>query len=406
MNKIIVTALWILTMLFAYWLGIVDRPVTKNSFLNTNEYPQVISGTQNEPIDEEYSMVDSVENSLSSINSYAQFQDEEEFINTEKELSDKLVESHPIERLEAFAVLLKSPNESKVETALKAYESLPSGPGRFSELKILAFAWGQVDPESALKWAKKQQHWDEHVASSSIMDSWARVDANAAIEWARENFEGEENPYFVGIINGLSESSLPRATDLMTELPYGRVRGRAAHLLFEKVWTKGEDISLHWAEHLPEGSLQNFAYGQFGEKIVREDSHRAIEWIESMEESSLKSAVIDKVAKEMARENPVETASWVNSLPAGESKITAMNQLAEMWTRKDPVATAEWINQMPSDVNKDPLIETLVNKIHKSDPQNALVWAETISNSERRKQLVEKVEKVIQSTKPSIDKTQ
>ena len=48
---------------------------------------------------------------------------------------------------------------------------------------------------------------------------------DAAIAWAKENFDGDDNPFFVGIINGLSESNLVKATDLMTELPYGRVRG-------------------------------------------------------------------------------------------------------------------------------------------------------------------------------------
>ena len=74
-------------------------------------------------------------------------------------------------------------------------------------MKMLAFAWGQVDPVSALTWAKSQQHWDEHVASSSILDAWAREDSDSAIQWAKENYNGEENPYFVGIIHGLGIQS-------------------------------------------------------------------------------------------------------------------------------------------------------------------------------------------------------
>ena len=318
-------------------------------------------------------------------------------------MSEELISPHPIERLEAFAKLLKQPDQVSIESALRAYESLPGGPGRFSELKMLAFAWAQVDPVSALKWAKKQEHWDEHVASSSIMDSWARQDSDAAIAWAKENFEGKENPFFVGIINGLSESSIPKATDLMTELPLRKSAGKSSLTFYLKRFGEREQVAMHWAEHLPEGSLQNFAYGELGEKVAQNDMVRAMEWIESMEESSVKLAVTERIAKEMAKETPVETASWINSLPEGESKKAAMNQLAEIWTRKDPVATAEWINQMPTDVNKDPLIETLVNKIHKSDPESALVWAETIENPRRRKQMTEKVIKVIKSEKFSTE---
>ncbi|MEK9772907.1 MAG: hypothetical protein VW576_05025 [Opitutae bacterium] len=405
MSKFYILAIWLLTIGIAYWIGrsgesqqhyydgettLGDRPIEVDlSMLPNPDFKEA-----NAPESKAFARGPSPKEDVSIPASDGSVQ-----LTRSMSSMAELQSSHPINRLRAFAELLNTPNSQSIETALRAYESLPGGSGRFSELKMLAFAWGQVDPKAALSWAKEQEHWEEHLASSSILDSWAREDPDAAVVWAKENFEGEENPYFVGIINGLSESSLPKATDLMTELPYGRVRGRAAHLLFEKVWSRGEEVALHWAEHLPEGSLQNFAYGELGEKVVREDSHRAIQWIESMEESSLKSAVTDKVAKEMARENPVETASWVDSLPAGESKIKAMNQLAEMWTRKDPVATAEWINQMPSDVNKDPLIETLVNKIHKTDPQTALVWAETIANPERRRFMTEKVIKVIKTEK-------
>ena len=131
----------------------------------------------------------------------------------------KFALSNPLERLQAFTEILKAPDQDSINLALEAYESLPGGPGRFSELKTLAFAWGQVNPQVALAWAKKQQHWDEHVATGSILDSWVRNDADAAIGWANENFEGEDNPYYVGLVKGLSEVSLPKATDLMTELP-------------------------------------------------------------------------------------------------------------------------------------------------------------------------------------------
>ena len=310
-----------------------------------------------------------------------------------------LQSSHPITRLRAFAELLETPSPQSMESALRTYESLPGGPGRFSELKMLAFAWGQVDPKAALIWAKKQQHWEEHLASSSILDSWARNDAEAAIRWAKENFEGKENPYFVGIINGLSESSLPKATDLMTELPYGRVRGRAAHILFEKVWSEGEDVAINWAEKLPAGSLQNFAFGELGEKVARSDMRRAVEWVDSMQESPIKSAVSEDVAREMARQNPNAAGDWVIQLPNGEAKEAGIKEVAKIWAKKDPAATAEWINQFPDDANVDSAIEALVRQITSTDPAGALSWAETMTNPDRRQKLILQAEKAIKAEK-------
>ena len=249
MNRVLLFSLWVFSLLTAYWFGISTLP--EREVFVEESVPPNSGSTKNGYIALPSVNSDFTETALSSEPEIYHFTESNvQDPVTEKSdpirprnLSEELISPHPIERLEAFAKLLKQPDQVSIESALRAYESLPGGPGRFSELKMLAFAWAQVDPVSALKWAKKQEHWDEHVASSSIMDSWARQDSDAAIAWAKENFEGEENPFFVGIINGLSEESLPKATDLMTELPYGRVRGRAAHLLFEKVWSKGEQVA-------------------------------------------------------------------------------------------------------------------------------------------------------------------
>lgn len=405
MNKVLATAIWILTVISAYWLGLEndsgqsnDSPVTS---LDKNLGDSSLPRKNDVFLPEKGRTAHPMEINVKGAASIIENGIKEEIIEPSKyrSLVNNLESSHPLERLEAFVGLLKEPNADAIETALQAYESLPGGPGRFSELKILAFAWGKVDPEEALAWSQKQEHWDKHVASGTIMDSWAREDADSAITWAKENFEGDENPYFVGIINGLAESSLPRATDLMTELPYGRVRGRSAHILFEKVWNQGEEVALHWAEHLPEGSLQEFAYGELGEKVARSDISRAVEWVDSMEDSSIKSAVSEDVSREMARQSPTDAGEWVLQMPEGESRKVAMQEVAKVWARKDPTATAEWINQFPEGTDADPAIEALVRQIRKSDPQEALDWAASLSNLEQRKKLLAETEAIIKAQK-------
>ena len=412
MNKLLFFAFWVLTLVVSYWVGLKSDTGGQNS--QGDELAEITSSKkidQTHPGSREFasktipvrpqsydpSMGDRLTSGEDTIPS----------IDKSQSLEERLISSDPINRLQAFAELLKKPDSSSIDLALQAYESLPGGPGRFSELKMLAFAWGQVDPVSGLEWAKSQQHWDEHVASSSILDAWAREDSDSAIQWAKENFNGEENPYFVGIIHGLSESSLPQATDLMTELPYGRVRGRAAHILFEKVWSQGEQVAVHWAEHLPEGSLQNFAYGELGEKLARSDMTRAVEWLDSMEESPIKVAVSEDVAREMAKQNPEKAGVWTLNLPEGDSRQTALEQVAKVWAKKDPSATAGWINQFPQGTDTDPAIEQLVREIAPNDPAGALSWAESISDPAKRKQLIEHTEKVIKSQKfPANDSPQ
>ena len=323
--------------------------------------------------------------------------DQEVETESRDSIAERLASGNPVVRMQAFAELLKNPTEDNIASAKEAYDKLPEGPSRFSELRLLTFSWAQVNPEGAIKWVKSLDGFEQRIGTGSIMDSWARNNSDEAIAWARENFdggEGSENPYFVGIISGMAENNLVGATDLMSELPYGRVRGRAASILFEQTWKKGEDVSMQWAENLPEGSLQNFAYREIGEKIAREDLGRAVEWVDNMDETEVKAAVSEDVAEIWARKNPVDAAQWVSQMPEGEARSESMEEVVTQWARKDPTATAEWLNEFPSGELMDEPIQRFVREVVREDPEIAMTWAEAIVNEERKERTVTEVKRV------------
>ena len=169
-----------------------------------------------------------------------------------------------------------------------------------------------------------------------MLDSWARYDSAGAISWAKENFEGEDNPYYIGIISGMSENDLVGASELMATLPYGRTRGRAASILVEKTWQMGEDVAIHFADNLPEGSIQNYAFGEIGKKIAKEDIGRAVKWVEKMDESDVKVRVSEDVAERWARESPAEAAEWVSKMPEGEARSESMEEVCLLYTSPSP----------------------------------------------------------------------
>ena len=403
-NRFFFISLWVLTALGSYWMGLKNHPIPSvlPHSVSLEKKEQMSAGgerggdlnkkdSSNLPLhhkggDKIHSLVES--------RNFPQIQDEV------KNLSNRTVRlrsSHPIERLEAFAELIQQPIQENIDLAKQIYHSLPGGAYRLSELRMLAYALGEIDPRSAIEWSNKQAGWEKHVASIAVMNSWARNDADAAVNWAKENHEGQDNPYLVGIIQGLAETDFSKATALMMELPYGRNRGRSASVLFEKAWSQGEDVAANWVASLPEGSVQNYAYAQLAEKVAKSDLTRAVGWVESMPESDIKVSVMESIIKERALTDTPETARWVSNLPDGKSKTKGMLQVAEFWTRRDPVATADWINQLPPDPGNDPIIETFVKGIHKSDPEGALSWAETITDKERRKNLVSLVERQIKA---------
>ena len=395
MNKAFIALLWIASALLTYWLGLEQG--------SGSAYPQAVnqaSPDDNAVIAKKNAGMSQVTVKAPPVLPSSELSDQDTMIaadpNREEEmiyepqtsdLQDRIKSSNPVVRLRAFSELLEDGSPQSIEQAKEIYEKLPEGPQRFSELRLLAFSWGQSDPESALEWSNNLDGFDKRIGTGSVLDSWARYDSESAIAWAKENFEGEDNPYYSAIISGMSENDLIGASELMTTLPYGRNRGRAASILVERTWQMGEDVAIHFADNLPEGSIQNFAFGEIAKKIAKDDLGRAVQWVEKMDESEVKVRVSEDVAERWAKDSPAEAAEWVSKMPEGEARSESMEEVVTQWARKDPIATAEWLNQFPSGELMDEPIQRFVREVARKDPDTALTWAQSITDEERRKKV-------------------
>ena len=279
MNKAFIALLWIASALLTYWLGLEQG--------SDSAYPgpgKLASPNGNALIAKKNEGISQVTAKVSPAVPPREPSDSFEVVEVEpdweeerisepqtSDLQDRIKSSNPVVRLRAFSELLEDGSPQSIEQAKEIYEKLPEGPQRFSELRLLAFSWGQSDPESALEWSSNLDGFDKRIGTGSVLDSWARYDSGSAIAWAKENFEGEDNPYFSAIISGMSENDLIGASELMTTLPHGRNRGRAASILVERTWQMGEDAAINFADNLPEGSIQNYAFGEIAKKIAKDD---------------------------------------------------------------------------------------------------------------------------------------
>jgi hypothetical protein len=400
MNKALLIFIWVFTALSAYLLGLLTRSSRLESAGDTVRQEQGVQllsqdgGKPNRASHGKSLPPGSRPEQGEVEQGFVPFAEDREEVVLGGDVFDRIQSSNPVVRMQAFAELLQNGDAESIQTALEAWKKLPAGPSRFSELRMLAFSWAQIDPEGAMKWTKEQGRMEQYIGSGSVMDSWSRSDPEAAIAWAKENFDGEDNPYFIGIISGMSETDMVGATELMTSMPFGRSRGRAASVLLERTWLQGEDMAMNWAENLPDGSLQNFAFGEIGKKIAREDLGRAVEWVDGMEESEIKAAVSEDVAERWARKSPEEAAEWVGGMPEGEARSESMEEVVSQWARKDPTATAEWLNEFPSGELMDEPIQRFVREVVRKDPETAMTWAEAIVNEDRKERMVSEVKRV------------
>ena len=330
MNKAFIALLWIASALLTYWLGLEqgsDSAYTKTSnqslpgdsslvVQNNAEKPQQTPKISPNPSAREPSApVEVVEVDLDRA-------EERIYESDSPDLQERIKSSNPVVRLRAFTELLQDGSTESIEQAREIYEKLPEGPQRFSELRMLAFSWGQSDPQAALEWSNNLEGFDKRIGTGSVLDSWARYDSDGAIAWAKENFEGEDNPYFIGIISGMSQNDLIGASELMTTLPYGRTRGRAASILVEKTWQMGEDVAIHFADNLLKAQFRILLLA-IAKKIAKDDL-AIVQWVEKMDESEVKVRVSEDVAERWAKDVLHAANGYPNA--CGEARSESMKR--------------------------------------------------------------------------------
>ena len=137
MNKLLFFAFWVLTLVVSYWVGLKSDSNRQNS---QGEELAEIKPSENfnqaHPESGEFASQASPVRPQSYDLSYGDRlisgEDATPPIGSSQSLTERLISSDPIHRLQAFAELLKKPDSSSIDLALHAYESLPGGPGRYS----------------------------------------------------------------------------------------------------------------------------------------------------------------------------------------------------------------------------------------------------------------------------------
>jgi len=157
MNKAFIALLWIASALLTYWLGLEqgsDSAYTgpgKLALTNDN----ALIAKKNEGISQVTAKASPAlpprEPSAPIEVVEVNFDRAEEKIyeSDSLDLQERIKSSNPVVRLRAFTELLQDGSPQSIEQAREIYEKLPEGPQRFSELRMLAFSWGQSDPQAA-----------------------------------------------------------------------------------------------------------------------------------------------------------------------------------------------------------------------------------------------------------------
>ena len=302
-------------------------------------------------------------------------------------VDDLLAITDPISRTQGFLELVENLSPDQFLSVVDYYRSFGVDDQQFGEYGILLTAWAKVDPLQALTYASEKTRGS--FARQTILASWAKDDPESAISWAKGNFEeGKDtrdpaNPWLVGVIKGIASQDMPRATQLLEELPYSRGRSEALDSIFDSLNREGTEATKEWISRLSDEQLQAGAASRLADKMAESNPKEAIEWAVSVSKEALKNSA-DDIVEKWAASDLKEAQAWVDSQPTEIASSAAPELIDAIIDQSGVVAASAWLSQHEGDPAFDRTVQTLVWNSMRETPELGFDWIMKMTNERER----------------------
>lgn len=289
----------------------------------------------------------------------------------------------PLERNRALMAYIDQLAPGDFQEAVDNFRNLGITDGRMGEYSLLLSAWAQVDPLSALDYAKENTNGG--FARDTILTTWAGKDPEAAVLWAKANFDGEgANPYMPGIIRGLAGVDPIRATELLASMPRSEERGRGLDFMLPHLLQQSPEAARSWIAGLKDDALRDGAMMRAAPQLAGSDPEGTAKWLLDNPGDAAKRRLDDVYGIWASTDQPAALASF-NALPAGEVRSNALRGVVRSITAENPVAGLALMNRVPGDVTDD-VVRDFVWHSFGNDPVMAANQISRITDQREREQ--------------------
>lgn len=298
---------------------------------------------------------------------------------------------NPLDRSREMLKWVDSLAPGDFKDAVEHFRNLGVGGSRRGEYAMLLTAWGQADPTTAIEYTMENTRG--RTATSTVLSAWATRDPEAAVAWAKSNHsdEGDANPYMYGIIRGLSETNLPRATELLAELPFSRERGDALDAILPHLLSKGSDSARNWVATISDEALRDGAIARLSDsQMAKDDPAGTAAWLmDNLGERSTRS--VDEVFREFANVDMNASIAAFNQIPADNNEARSRGLLAivGVQSREDPSAAIALMDKFPDDVNNR-VVQQFVQSSFEENPELAVAQISRMNEGREQRRVYER----------------
>jgi hypothetical protein len=282
-----------------------------------------------------------------------------------------------LDRNRALLAYIDQLGPGDFEEAVASFRALGITESRMGEYSLLLTAWAQVDPTSALAFAKENTR--NSFAQNTILTTWATTDPDAAIRWAQANFDGDgANPYLPGIIRGLVGTDPAKATELLASMPRSEERGEGLDFILPHLLQQGTAETQAWITALKDDVLRNGAMMRVAEDLAKTDPAGTAAWLMANPGEATQRRM-DDVYGVWASQDTDAALSSFGSLPPGNERSNALRGVVSAVAAEDPKAAVALMDRYPTDVN-DRMVQNFVWHSFGTDPAVAATQIARISD--------------------------
>jgi hypothetical protein len=293
---------------------------------------------------------------------------------------------NPVERIRSLAALLDGLDKTNIVQALASLEDIKRDPRVFEINRLLWFRWGQLDGNAAMTAlaAQSNNQWSARASAQAVLSGWASLDPDAAITWAKANHEGPDNPFLVGVIQGVADRDPYLAFEVTKTLPYGSNRGQAVDVVIEELFEQNPATVPGWVDGLEDGILKNGVVTRVAARWAQSDPEAAANWARRIADTNAQAGAIGQVVQTWAWRDAPRTAAFVEDLPDSPIRAASLAVTAGAWVNHDPDKATAWAAALPAEPAYDPVRQTLAGHFRHENPRTALAWATAITDETSR----------------------
>jgi hypothetical protein len=303
-----------------------------------------------------------------------------------------IAETDPLKRQRLFTQLLAHLTPENAEAAVRALQEAPRSRWNWGqEYSLLTYAWGRLDGEAAVAFAKEREGRSREWTMSSVLAGWASEQPESAMAWVEGlTNEKERNDFTRGLVHGLAQRDVQNATAYVLKLSEGGNERAAEYMgaIARQQLSQGVDSAVLWSDSLPDGPIKGNALHTIANEFVRQDPEEAAEWISQYAEHDFAMRALSEISEEWAEDEPAAAIQWVTTLPEGSGRSHAMGEAVSEWAQQDPTEAGDFINTLPQGNERDFALSSYARRVGYEEPAIALEWAQTISSPEIRNRTV------------------